>query len=246
MAVPIQQSPFFSLLSTGDDSMSEGGSGMTEAANIKEAQGYRYQGRRFSWRPLEEWSFDSPLSPEELRARLEATWDHPFRVFGRRAWRVYRLCAVFRRDGSVVVRVFNNENRHKFVRHLNPVRLTKRPGQRFIGRIKATEEGSRLEGWAEYGNFGRELFWTICWFVAFVAFVRAAPSGPGYFLSAFALAGIVFQCFALPGSTLLASRHREAFWRFLDAATSTPPGEPLRDDVHLENEELKEAKAQAS
>jgi hypothetical protein len=213
---------------------------MTDAVGTKEAHAYRYQGRWFTWRFLEEWSFDSQLSPEELHARLNATWEEPFRVFGRRAWRMYRLCAVFRRDGSIVVRDFD-ENRGKFARPLDPVRLTRlATGQRFIGRIKATEKGSRLEGWAEYGNFGRHMATTL----VFLALI--APEGFGAVLAMLAVVSAAIQCMGLFGSTLLASRQREAFWRFLEAATRTPPGEPLLDDVHLDAKKLKEMRAGAS
>lgn len=219
---------------------------MTDAAGTKEAHAYRYRDRRFMWRFLEEWSFDSQLSPEELHARLNATWDEPFRVFGRRAWRMYRLCAVFRRDGSVVVRHFD-ENRGKFLRPLDPVRLTRlEPGQRFIGRIKATEKGSRLQGWAEYGNFGRNMVWTLA-FLFFSVFVALkAPDSPWATLAMLAAISAAIQCMMLLGSTLLASRKREAFWRFLDATTRTPPGEPLLDDVHLEAKKTREMRAGAS
>lgn len=219
---------------------------MRDTANTKEARTYRYQGRWFSWCFLEEWSFDSRLSPEELHARLNATWDQPFRVFGRRAWRMYRLCAVFRRDGSVVVRDFD-ENRGKFVRPLDPVRLTRwASGQRFIGRIKEIENGSRLEGWAEYGNFGRRMAWTLTFFAFSVFVALKAPGSLWAGLAMLAVVSAAIQCMALFGSTLLASRKREAFWRFLDAATRTPPGEPLLDDVHLDAKKLREMRADAS
>ena len=207
---------------------------------------YRHQGRLLGWKSSEEWSFDSPLPPGTLRTRLEATWDKPFKVFGRGAWTMYRICAVFRRDDSVIVRDFQPMNGESLMTRR---RLMKLSGQRFRGKIVPTAMGCRLEGVAEYGNFGRGMAATATLFAVFILFAQITPSdtkGPWPALAGGMLVVAGVQCAILLGSTLRAPRRREAFWLFLDAVTRTPSGEALVDDIDEAVAKKSEAKQGAA
>ncbi|PKQ01479.1 MAG: hypothetical protein CVT73_23235, partial [Alphaproteobacteria bacterium HGW-Alphaproteobacteria-12] len=178
---------------------------MTVSADTRKERGYRYRGYWLGWRFSEFWTFDSPLPPDTLKDRLEASWDQPFRVFGRSAWKLYPLCAVFLRDGTLVIRDFKQPS-GEFERPLTPTRFGKQSGQRFRGQIVSTPTGSRIEGWAEYGNIGRNMFVTIVCVIVFAWLVRAAPDGPANMLLMLASMALIIQGIDFFGGTLLAPR----------------------------------------
>lgn len=179
----------------------------------------------YAWRPFasirsEEWEFASPLMPDELSTRLEASWNTPFRVYGPGAWGLYRISAVPQSHGGFFVRLRENDRYQEFP--LTRWAFRKKYGQRFTGRIEPEANGSRL-----LGRVGLQIpsVLTVLLFTA-ISLYFATVVGVGIlFLVALAVMAAVIR------ELVRVRRRRAAIWKFLHAATQTPAGGKLIDDI---------------
>lgn len=177
-----------------------------------------------AWRPFrsvrsEEWDFYSPLTPDELSARLELSWDTPFRVYGYGAWGYYWISAVLQPHGKVFVRLREDYNQDF---PLTRRAFRKKYGQRFTGRIEPAASGSRLSG-----RVGLQIpSWLTVLLITASALYCATFAGAGILLLV-ALAVMV----AVIREFVRVRRRRAAIWKFLHTAAQTPAGEKLVDDI---------------
>lgn len=184
------------------------------------------------WRPFaslrsETWTFDSPLTPDELRERLEASWDKPFRVRGKGAWGSYGISAVLQPHGWFFVRPRDADLFREFRHSRWSFRHTF--GQRFSGVIKSTTGGSRLSG--TVGVATPDLFGLIQFVLTTgIALAISIQIATAIFLF------IGAAVFVYP-DMFRARTRRVAIWKFLHAATRTPVGEKFVDNA--DNEMIK-------
>jgi len=179
--------------------------------------------QQFSSLRSEKWEFKSSLTPNELRTRLNASWDEPFQVFGPGAWSLYKVRAVTLPDGWIFVRPLNDLYQGEF--SITRKHFSRMTGQYFSGEISPTSDGSKLIGWARVRMFsGFNIMAAIL-----IALGTSAAIGGGA-LFVLAMSGML-AVLAITSKIYRGRLRRAAIWKFLHAATTTPAGEELMDEI---------------
>lgn len=188
------------------------------------------------WRPFysmrsEPWEFTSSLTPNELLARLRSRWAKPYRVYGK-GLREYHISATLHPNNWVYVRTKVPEPESGTLLSA----FSGAWGQCFVGQIEQTETGSRLTGLVGLKPPSYPFYLLMSFAVTFLFF--------GYSPFGLLLYATLLTPLAVPEG-FRAKWRRRAIWKFLNAATQTPKGEPMLDDIDKGMRDLRQKWAEA-